>query len=213
MKMVSPKNAQTVKVLERALGLIPKASSPVAHATVREKLLRKPRRLEDYLFIPPSHTRAGVCCINALYAPYFGHFCYTASMQRGFLDTRLLIGSFVLFLVLIAGFATTRAYGLVEGPRIVLAPVQIEDGFVTLEGTVYRGAYFSINGRTVAPEQNGNFSEHLLLTPGHTIMSIEARDRFDRTTKEIIPIYVPEYASEKTSSEEDSPEEGGASGE
>jgi len=125
-------------------------------------------------------------------------------MTRGFVDTRLLIGAFSLFLVLVLLFAGTRAYGLLEGPRIILSPPRVEDGFVTLEGVVRRSAYFSINGRIVAPEQNGNFSEHLLLTPGHTIMTIEARDRFDRTTKEIIPIYVPEYASEKTSSQEES---------
>ena len=136
-------------------------------------------------------------------------------MTRGFLDTRLLIAGFSVLLVLIIVFTVSRAYGLIQGPYIALneeaLTSQIDSGFVVLEGTVYRSAYFSINGRTVAPEQNGNFSERLLLSPGHTIMTIQARDRFDRTTQEIIPIYVPEYASEKTSSQESSTEEGGGS--
>jgi len=139
------------------------------------------------------------------------------SGNRGFVDTRLLITGFSLLIVLILIFTASRAYGLIQGPYIALDTAnltsEIDRGFVLLEGKVYRSAYFSINDRVVAPEQNGNFSERLLLSPGHTIMTIQARDRFDRTTQEIIPIYVPEYASEKTSSQESN--EGGeeASGE
>jgi len=134
------------------------------------------------------------------------------SGNRGFVDTRLLIAGFSVLLVLILIFTASRAYGLIQGPYIALDTTnltsEIENGFILLEGKVYRSAYFSINDRVVAPEQNGNFSERLLLSPGHTIMTIQARDRFDRTTQEIIPIYVPEYASEKSSSQE-STESGG----
>tara|TARA_B100000745_G_scaffold261784_1_gene185720 strand:- start:4098 stop:4535 length:438 start_codon:yes stop_codon:yes gene_type:complete len=138
-------------------------------------------------------------------------------MTRGFVDTRLLVAGFSLFLLLVILFALSRAYGLVQGPHIELNEEvlysQIEDGFIVLEGKVYRNAHFEINGRTVAPEQNGNFSERLLLSSGHTIMTIRARDRFDRTTQEIIPIYIPEYASEETSSQKDNEEGGGSEGE
>tara|TARA_B100000508_G_scaffold60333_2_gene47535 strand:- start:77697 stop:78155 length:459 start_codon:yes stop_codon:yes gene_type:complete len=137
--------------------------------------------------------------------------------DRGFVDTRLLVAGFSLFLLLIILFALSRAYGLVQGPHIELNEEvlysQIDDGFIVLEGKVYRNAHFEINGRTVAPEQNGNFSERLLLSSGHTIMTIRARDRFDRTTQEIIPIYIPEYASEETSSQKDNEEGGGSEGE
>lgn len=133
-------------------------------------------------------------------------------INRGFIETRLLIGGFSIFLVLVLIFALSRAYGLIQGPVIELNTAvlasEISDGFVVLQGKVYRNAYFAINGRVVAPEQNGNFEERLFLTPGHTIMTIQARDRFDRTTQEIIPIYVPEYASEeKDNSQESSTEE------
>jgi len=136
-------------------------------------------------------------------------------MKRGFIETRLLIGGFSIFLVLVLVFALSRAYGLIQGPVIELNKAvlasEISDGFVVLKGKVYRNAYFAINGRVVAPEQNGNFEERLFLTPGHTIMTIQARDRFDRTTQEIIPIYVPEYASEeKDNSQESSAEEDGS---
>ena len=136
----------------------------------------------------------------------------TQKNHRGFLDTRLLFGAFSLFIILIIIFTFSRAYGLIQGPSIVLtdaSPVSAtQDGFVTLEGTVYRSAHFSINGRSVAPEQNGNFRERLLLTPGHTIMTLQARDRFDRTTQIIIPIYIPEYASKETNNEKDNSKEG-----
>lgn len=134
-------------------------------------------------------------------------------MKRGFLNTRLLIGGFSLFLLLVLIFGASRAYGIVQGPSIVLKESslysEVDKGFVILEGTVYRSAHFEINGRSVSPEQNGNFAERLLVSPGHTIMTIRARDRFDRTTEEIIPIYIPEYASEKNSEQESSTEENG----
>lgn len=137
-------------------------------------------------------------------------------MQRGFLDARVLFAVFSLFIVVILGFAFSRAQGILQGPKIVLHEEKlyqsITDGFITLEGRVYRNAHFEINGRTVAPEQNGNFSERLYLSPGHTIMTIQARDRFQRSTEEIISIYVPEYASEEETSSREESNQGGSEG-
>jgi hypothetical protein len=144
-------------------------------------------------------------------------FDILSPMQRGFLDARVLFAVFSLFIVVILGFAFSRAQGILQGPKIVLHEEKlyqsITDGFITLEGRVYRNAHFEINGRTVAPEQNGNFSERLYLSSGHTIMTIRARDRFQRSTEEIIPIYVPTYASEEESSREETDQSGSEGGE
>ncbi|XKT75375.1 MAG: hypothetical protein ACJKSS_01135 [Patescibacteria group bacterium UBA2103] len=137
-------------------------------------------------------------------------------MQRGFLDTRVLFGLFSIFIVFVLIFGFTRAKGILYGPQITLYEDRIyssiDEGFITLEGTVERNAYFSINGMVVAPEQNGNFSERLYVTPGHTIMTIQARDRFERSTEEIISIYVPEYASEEETSSREETNQGGSEG-
>lgn len=135
-------------------------------------------------------------------------------MQRGFIAQNILIICLVLVGATFVVFGLFRSQNILLGPSITLSEPTIKEGSISLIGKVSRSANFSINGTSIAPEQNGDFNERLFLTPGHTIITLQARDRFDRTTSLELPVYIPEYASEEiNNTQEDSSESSNEGGE
>jgi len=106
------------------------------------------------------------------------------------------ISAAVLISVWYVGF---QARFIIEGPQVRLAPepaVVYQDRVVTLSGTASNITALSINGRPIATDPEGNFSEPIVLENGYTIMSIDARDRYGRAVHIERPlVYLPNEGS------------------
>ena len=121
--------------------------------------------------------------------------------NRGFVEVRFVIGFFVLLLIAIGTFGFSRAYSLILGPSVTISSLASENGRVTIKGSVARHTHFSINDRSVTPEQNGVFTEHLFVSSGHTIMSLYARDRFGREIEKKISLYTQHHGNQENNEE------------
>lgn len=92
--------------------------------------------------------------------------------------------------VVVFGYSFFALKDVVQGPRIELTAPQ--SGYATttplstVAGRVIRGSVLTLNGATTTLDLAGNFKESLLLSPGYNIMTLEAKDRYERTVKERI---------------------------
>ncbi|MEA1929622.1 MAG: hypothetical protein U9M92_01930 [Patescibacteria group bacterium] len=104
--------------------------------------------------------------------------------------------SLALFFVLAVVYAFYQTHALAEGPEIIInQPVDnstLEEPLVVVEGQATRIAHLFLNGGQVFTDENGHFTERLLLAPGYNLISLAARDKFDRVVeKRLELIYQP----------------------
>lgn len=103
----------------------------------------------------------------------------------------LLFG--ILALIIIYGFI--EAWPLLSGPSISIESPQnyatIEDGIVTIAGTVKRAATFTLDGAPLLHDESGHFSSTLAFPAGGSILTFVVTDRFGRSKTETRNIFVP----------------------
>jgi len=110
--------------------------------------------------------------------------------------------SFYLFLLLglfLIGYGAFEARRLIEGPEIVvLSPTDgaaTSTELITIAGAAKNIAFLTINDAPAYTDESGNFSELLSPTPGVTVITVAATDRFGRKTEKIISLNVLTYCS------------------
>lgn len=98
----------------------------------------------------------------------------------------------VLALVAIAGYSLFQARHLIAGPILEIhtphTGERFEDSFIEIVGNATNISYISLNGREIFIDQEGRFSEKLILMEGYNIMTLMARDRFGRTVSKKIEL-------------------------
>ena len=96
----------------------------------------------------------------------------------------------ILGILIVVGYSFFALKDVLRGPRINIATptsgYATTTQMITLAGKVIRGNLFFINNATTTIDLKGNFSEQLLLSSGYNIMTLEARDRYGRTSHETI---------------------------
>lgn len=101
---------------------------------------------------------------------------------------RSLLALGVLGLLVYAGF---QMHNLVTGPEISLTselPSGTDQARLTLTGHAQRAQHLWINGSAITLDVEQNFSLPLLLLPGYNVLTIEATDRFGKTTEKTLEI-------------------------
>lgn len=93
-------------------------------------------------------------------------------------------------LLIVAGVVITflwyiafQARLLIAGPSITLTnnlPQITSSKVLSVEGSVDNVVEVTLNGRAIFVNQEGYFKETLVLENGYTIMTLEARDRYER---------------------------------
>ncbi len=86
---------------------------------------------------------------------------------------------------LVVWYVHFQARNFLNGPRITL-----EDGNtifhneqrIQLTGNAENLVMLTLNGKEIHTDENGDFTHLLVLEHGYTIMTLEAQDRFGRTT-------------------------------
>ncbi len=98
--------------------------------------------------------------------------------------TTLYRGSLVTFMLLLMAYGAYEAYDLIAGPSItILSPKNgtiITDSLITIEGETKNVTWISLLGRPITINEHGVFKEKLLLPPGYSILTLEAKDRLGR---------------------------------
>jgi hypothetical protein len=98
----------------------------------------------------------------------------------------------LVLIVLIVGFLGIyflfQARGYLFGPKITLdSPLDgetIHNSYFKVKGQALNVSSLSLNGRQIFTDENGNFSESLLLARGYNIIELTAQDKFGRVRKE-----------------------------
>ncbi len=111
-------------------------------------------------------------------------------MSRRYVSPFLLIT--LLVIVLFGGYVYFQSYNLIEGPIVdVSAPSNgksVTKPLVEIEGVAKNISYITLNDRQIFTDEEGVFKEKLLLLYGYNLITISAKDRFGRNTKEVLEI-------------------------
>lgn len=87
--------------------------------------------------------------------------------------------------LLISAYAALKLLDYVRGPEIeVTSPpdgAASSSPTVAIIGRAERITAISLNGRPISMDEKGNFDEIIALFPGINFVTLDARDRFDRT--------------------------------
>lgn len=96
----------------------------------------------------------------------------------------------IAFFLLLVGYGIYQTKNLIMGPEIVIAAPQNGAALalnpVEINGQAERIAFLSLNGERIFTDENGRFSQKLLLTEGYNIIRLEARDKFGRTVQKVL---------------------------
>jgi len=108
--------------------------------------------------------------------------------------TRQTIKTIIISLILLLFFSYTgyEIQRVAFGPKIkVLSPVNgalVSDSFTEIKGVATNIKDISINDRKIVIDEQGNFSEKILLSYGYNAISIKAIDKFGQNTEKIIEV-------------------------
>jgi len=103
-----------------------------------------------------------------------------------FLLQKIIQRVFVFGLIIVgATYATWQARYLISGPEVSVNQ-QLEtiqnDRVVQLEGNAGNVTKLSLNGYPITIDESGYFHQGVVLENGYTIVSIDAEDRYGRTS-------------------------------
>jgi hypothetical protein len=91
----------------------------------------------------------------------------------------------IFIVVLVVFYVLFQARNIIQGPAITLtgtyASIQHER-LITLHGTAHNVVKLTLNGKEIHTDKAGVFVHPLVLENGYTIVSLNAEDRFGRTT-------------------------------
>lgn len=103
--------------------------------------------------------------------------------------------AFIVCAVLFIAYAYFQARNLILGPSISLSTepgILHEERSISIEGTAQNIKMLRLNGLEIHTDEAGVFNQTLVLENGYTIMTLEAEDRYGRTTTLTRPfVYKP----------------------
>lgn len=103
--------------------------------------------------------------------------------------------STVFIVGLVVFYVHFQARNFIQGPTLTITDtlelVQHER-IIILHGTAHNVVKLTLNGKEIHTDEGGSFAHTLVLENNYTIMSLNAQDRFGRTTSLIKEfVYVP----------------------
>ena len=86
-----------------------------------------------------------------------------------------------------------RSKSISEGVLLSVSGIEngqtFEEEVLRIDGRAERAKYISINGREILLDEESNFKEIIVLSPGYNIITIKALDRFKKEKNEVYEIY------------------------
>lgn len=112
---------------------------------------------------------------------------------------RILIG--VLLGVILVGYILFQSKNLIEGPKLTVTDPQNGEVFsaplITVDGTARNIRSITLDDNPIFIDNNGHFSEQLLLPRGYSIIKLEVEDRFGKKREQFIHVFDSETTSLK----------------
>lgn len=104
--------------------------------------------------------------------------------------TKISLG--ILIAVIIISYAIWRSLAYTKGPQIIIiSPANgssIATSTTILRGKVERANDLYINDRMTPVDEDGNFSETLMIFPGINRIKISAKDQFGRSVNDVVEV-------------------------
>lgn len=101
---------------------------------------------------------------------------------------------FTLGFILLFAYAFYQGRFLILGPAISITSHEngavVEESIVTIEGRAKNVAWISLNDNQIFTDEEGFWSEKLILSPGTSIMTLKARDRFGREKTRSLTLFL-----------------------
>ncbi len=104
--------------------------------------------------------------------------------------------SIIAFVVVLVGYSVFEMKSALFGVRIKLenaseTVARVSDPLFPLSGLVAHAETFTINGRMVPIDQEGRFSDDIVLAEGYNKIELAARDRFGKEdTVELSVVFI-----------------------
>ena len=114
-------------------------------------------------------------------------------------DSRIAKIALTVFFILLIAYGFYEASAVLYGPRIIIPSeiIVVHEAFTNILGKAQNIAELRMNGASVSVTEDGNFSEPYLASPGENRVTLEAKDRYGRTSRRVVEImYIQQ---EKTS--------------
>jgi len=96
------------------------------------------------------------------------------------------------FLVFIVGYAVLNTRLISKGINLKINGIEngkiYEEGSIDITGNAKRARHVLVNGREINLNQEGEFSDVLIILPGYNIITISAEDKFGKITKQVFEI-------------------------
>lgn len=108
----------------------------------------------------------------------------------------LTIGGSILFFVVVIGYGvwisrdilfgiTSRVTGITDG-------MSVSEPLLPLEGRARNAGKVTLDGRTLAIDQKGSWTDTIALLPGYNVITITATDKFGRSQAKSYRVYYTE---------------------
>jgi hypothetical protein len=102
------------------------------------------------------------------------------------------ISSIVGVMLIIGVYAYLKSEAFIKGPIIQMDNLTdgmtVTDPLLVIKGAASHVSFINMNDRKIFTDQNGVFSEEMLLYPGYNILTVSAEDRFNRHIEKTIQV-------------------------
>ena len=99
----------------------------------------------------------------------------------------LKVTGFTILVVIVVGYTLFRSIPYIQGPQIRITSPQdgstIATSTIRITGQAARINSLFINGSPISIDKDGNFAETLIVFKGANIITVDAVDRFKRTSR------------------------------
>lgn len=89
---------------------------------------------------------------------------------------------FIVAGILLLAYGFWQARDFLRGPRVYLESPQegaiLEDSLLKVKGQAFEVSKFTLSGRSIFTDEEGNFEEKILLAPGINQIELYAEDKF-----------------------------------
>lgn len=108
-------------------------------------------------------------------------------MNRDGIKRILQISIFAVIILIVGTYIYISFKDYANGPQIIITSPEngstIATSTVVIKGQVIHVQEITFNNKPILIDQQGNFTETLLLSPGYNIALFSAQDKFKRTTE------------------------------
>jgi hypothetical protein len=97
---------------------------------------------------------------------------------------RIVLIIFILFLLLVIGYFYRQINFLIRPPHLEVsqppADITVKQSIFEIAGRTDPSAYLTVNDKKVYIDKQGNFQAEIELSQGVNVISIQAKNRFDK---------------------------------